>query len=237
MIRKIVGIAAVMAACAAFAVDAEQDVSEQGEGAVGWTAAQVGIFSPISYPQGGDWDVYGVDLNLFYMENVRLQGVGLSLCATRTHDIMKGAVGSLFLNWSDKDVSGVRVALLGVNYARNDVYGLDWGFFGLRKNMWGVDFNLIGSHQENFQGIQFGSICNFTYQEFKGIDAAFGLNFACDAKGAQIGGVNFAHQFRGCQLGFFNIAEECPNGIQIGLINIIMDNTIKVLPLVNFYFD
>ena len=237
MIRKFAVVAAMMAASVAFAAETEQDVPEQGEGAVGWTAAQVGIFSPIAYPWGGDWDVYGANVDLLFAESVRLQGVGLSLGATRTRDTLKGLEGSLFLNWNDGDVYGARVAFFGFNYAGGDVYGLDWGFFGMRKNMWGIDWNFLGSHQNTFHGIQFGGICNIAYQELRGLDLTFGLNFSCDMKGAQVGGVNFAHSFKGCQIGFFNIAEECPNGIQLGLVNIIMDNTVKVLPLVNWYFE
>jgi len=33
-----------------------------------------------------------------------------------------------------------------------------------------------------------------------------------------------------------NFARECPWGFQIGLVNIIMDNKIKVLPIFNAYF-
>lgn len=236
MIRKFTVIAAVMAASVALAAESEQEFSEQGQGAIGWTAAQIGLFSPIAYPWGDDWDLYGIDADLFLAENVNVQGVELSLGATHTRGTLKGIAASLFCNWNDDEVYGARVALLGINYAVGDVYGVDWGFFGMRKNMWGLDCNFLGSHQDTFRGIQFGGLCNVAYQELRGLDLSFGLNFSCDMKGAQVGGVNFAHSFKGCQIGLFNIAEECPNGIQIGLVNIIMDNTVKVLPLVNWYF-
>ena len=40
----------------------------------------------------------------------------------------------------------------------------------------------------------------------------------------------------GCQIGVVNYAKECPWGFQIGLVNIIMENVIPVLPIVNASF-
>lgn len=238
MIRKFVIGAATVAVLSIPAFAQESANSDQGEGAIGWTAAQIGLFAPISYPWGNEWDVCGADLNLLYAVNARLQGVSAAFGATRTTDDMKGVEFSFFCNWNAKDVAGVRASLFGLNYAGGNVSGIDWGFFGYRRGwMKGVDVNFIGSHQRDFTGLQLAGICNFTAENFVGIEGTLGLSFARELKGAQIGGINFAQRFRGCQIGLFNIAEECPNGLQIGLVNIIMDNTLKVLPLVNFYFE
>ena len=47
---------------------------------------------------------------------------------------------------------------------------------------------------------------------------------------------NYTDELHGCQIALVNFARECPWGFQIGLVNIIMDNKIKVLPIVNGYF-
>lgn len=236
MIRKFVIVAVAMSAFTMSLFAAENTAAEQGEGAIGWTAAQIGLFAPVSYPWGNDWDVNGVDFNLFYMENVRVEGLGLSAFATRTRDILKGGTISTFLNWGDKEVYGFRLAPAGLNFARGDVYGLEVGGFGFRPNMKGVDIDIIGSHDEVFCGFKASGICNISYKEFTGVAASMGLNFSCDVTGAQFGGINFAYRLKGLQLGFFNITEECSSGLQIGLVNIIMSNMIKVLPVMNWYF-
>ena len=54
--------------------------------------------------------------------------------------------------------------------------------------------------------------------------------------GFQAATINSAQELHGVQIGVINVAHECPWGLQIGVINIILDNKIKILPLVNGYF-
>lgn len=236
MIRKFMIAAAVVAAMtASFAADAEEDIETQGVGAVGWTPVQVGLFAPVSLPWGFDWDVKGFELDLFYAETVQLQGLSVCGIATRTRDELRGVSFVGLCNWNEKDVYGINTTL-GVNLGFEDVYGIQLGAFSMRKDMKGVDINFVGSHSINYYGVQVGGICNFTLEEFKGVDVALGLSMTKELTGAQLGGINFTHKLTGTQIGFFNIAEECPCGIQLGLVNIIMDNKVKVLPITNFYF-
>lgn len=233
-IRKFaVAAAAIAAFTSVFAT--EEDTSGQGIGAVGWTPAQIGIFSPVSFPWECDWDLKGLGLNLFYMENVKIQGLALSGIATRSRDDVKGVVITGLCNWNERDVYGVN-ATLGANVEFANVYGIELGLFSMRNSMSGLDINFLGSHQKDYTGLQLAGLCNFTIGDFTGADVAFGLNMAKDVTGVEIGGINFAHSLTGCQIGFFNICEECKCGLQIGLINIIMDNMVKVLPITNFYF-
>lgn len=235
-IRKfIVAAAAVAAFTSAFAADVDEDIEDQGVGAIGWTPVQVGLFAPVSFPWGFDWDVKGLELDLFYAETVKLNGLSLSGVATRTRDEFKGVSVTGLCNWHEKEVYGIGLTI-GTNISFADVYGIQAGLFSMRPNMKGVDVNFVGSHQNNFKGLQLAGICNFTLNDFTGIDVALGLNMTKEMTGAQIGGINFTHKLTGTQIGFFNIAEECPCGLQLGLVNIIMDNKIKVLPITNFYF-
>ena len=229
--------AAVLAAftAATAAETAEPSVEGQGEGAIGWTPVQVGLFAPVSLPWGFDWDVKGFDLDIFYMETVKLQGFGVSGIAARTRDEMDGLLVSLLCNWNDKDVRGI-TATLGANLCFGDVYGINVSTFGLRNTMKGLDANLVGSYQKDFVGWQTSCICNFNENECTGASFALALNMARVETGFQAAFINSAAELHGVQIGIINVAQECPWGLQLGLVNIILDNRVKILPIVNGYF-
>ena len=228
--------AAVLAAfTAATAAEAEPSTEGQGEGAIGWTPVQVGLFAPVSIPWGFDWDVKGFDLNLFYIETVKLQGLGISGIASRTRDNQDGLLISGICNWNDSDVRGLGITL-GANLGFGDVYGIDVASFGMRNLMKGMDVNLLASYQKEFVGWQTSCVCNFTEGECTGASFSLALNMAKIETGFQAATINSAQELHGVQIGVINVAHECPWGLQIGVINIILDNKIKILPLVNGYF-
>ena len=206
--------AAIAASITVFAAEnaADDKATEgQGIGAIGWTPVQIGLFAPVSIPWGFDWDVKGFDLDLFYMETVKLQGLGISGIASRTRDNQDGVLISGVCNWNDADVRGLGITL-GANLGFGDVYGMD------------------------FVGWQTSGVCNFTEGECTGASFALALNMAKVETGLQVATINSAHELHGVQIGVVNIAQECPWGLQIGVINIILDNTVKILPIVNGYF-
>ena len=103
--------------------------------------------------------------------------------------------------------------------------------------MYGVDVELALAIGEAMEGWQtaFVATCNKKYT--KGLTMAAGVNMAPEVVGCQIAGLfNETDYLRGVQIGLFNFAKECPHGLQVGLINVIVDNQIKALPLVNGYF-
>jgi hypothetical protein len=55
-------------------------------------------------------------------------------------------------------------------------------------------------------------------------------------KGLQVAAINSAEELTGVQIGAINIAHECRKGLQIGVINIVLDNKVKILPIANGYF-
>ena len=225
------------AALAAFtsATAAEPSTEGQGEGAIGWTPVQVGLFAPVSLPWGFDWDVKGFDLDIFYMETVKLQGFGVSGIASRNRDNLAGLLVSGLCNWHDKDARGV-AATIGADLCFGDFYGINISTFGLRNLMKGMDVNLIGSYQKDFVGWQTSCICNFTENDCTGASFALALNMAKVETGFQAAFINSAAELHGVQIGIINVAQECPWGLQLGLINIILDNRVKILPFVNGYF-
>ena len=229
--------AAIAASVTVFAADgaAAGDTEGQGVGAIGWTPVQAGIFAPVSIPWGFDWDVKGFDIDLFYIETVKLQGLGISGIASRARDGQDGLLISGVCNWTDSDVRGIDVTL-GANLGFADVYGVSIATFGMRNLMKGMDVNLLAGCQKDFVGWQTSGVCNFTEGSSTGASFALALNMAKIEKGLQVAAINSAEELRGVQIGAINIAHESPWGLQIGVINIILDNKIKILPIVNGYF-
>ena len=229
--------AAIAATVTVFAAEgvSDNDTEGQGVGAIGWTPVQVGIFAPVSVPWGFDWDVKGFDLDLFYIETVKLQGLGISGIASRTRDNQDGLLISGLCNWTDANVRGIDITL-GANLGFGDVYGVSVATFGMRNLMKGMDVNLLAACQKDFVGWQTSGVCNFTEGSCVGASFALALNMAKIEKGLQVAMINSAEELHGVQIGAINIAHECPWGLQIGVINIILDNKVKILPIVNGYF-
>ena len=229
-----VGIAALAIAAVSPVMAQEEGVEE---GAVGWTPVAVGLVSPVQLPWGSaQWDVFGLDLGLLYMDTAKVYGLGLNGIAARNRDDVIGLNVSGLCNYSEKDVYGLRTTL-GINIAKGEGYGFEAAGFSYRKNFTGVDCNFLGAMQENVSGIQLGGLANVSRVQSYGLTAALGVNIATTAYGCQVAGIfNMAEELHGAQIGVVNFAEQCPWGFQIGLVNIIMDNKIKVLPIVNGYF-
>jgi hypothetical protein len=208
------------------------------DGAVGWTPIAVGIASPLQLPWGrARWDVFGIDCNLFYSDAPKMYGVGVGGIAMATRDDLMGVQASALCNWASADVYGVR-ATIGANIAFGDTYGIEAGSIAYRPaDFWGVDANLLGAYQNNVNGLQVAGLATVTKDQSYGMNAALFGNYADVAYGLQLGLIiNYTAELHGCQISFVNIAQECPWGFQIGLVNIILDNAIPVLPFVNCYF-
>lgn len=227
------GIAAlaIAAITPAFADDVEE------EGVVGWTPLAIGLATPVQLPWGIErWDVFGLDVNLFYTDAPKMYGIGVGGLGLTTRDDLIGlGVGGLF-NYASADVYGLR-ATLGANICRGTVYGADLGAFSYHHIMRGVDLELLGSIYDELYGVEASLVVNFAREMSYGWTAALGANIAEKAYGCQTAIVfNHASLLHGCQIALINFADECEWGFQIGLINVIMSNKLKVLPIVNGYF-
>ncbi len=231
-------VLAALALAVAVPAMAETEKEEVYDGAVGWTPIAVGIASPLQLPWGrAVWDVFGLDMNLFYSDAPKMYGIGVGGIAMATRDDLAGLQASLLCNWASADVYGIR-ATLGANVAYGESYGLEAGVAAYRPNaMWGVDVNLLGAYQHEFNGVQVSGLANVARDQSYGMTAALFGNYAATAYGLQLAFIiNYTAELHGCQISFVNIASTCPWGFQIGLVNIILDNAIKVLPFVNCYF-
>ena len=203
-----VGIAAL--AMAAVVPSFAQDVEiEEEEGPIGWPPVCIGLATPVQLPWGLDrWDVFGLDLNVFYAAAPKMYGL---------------------------DIGGL--ATLGLNFGCQSVYGMDAGLIAFRDKFYGFDAEFLGSAQREMCGLQIGGLANVSAVESYGVSIAGITNLAKTSYGLQLSAIfNMTDELHGAQIALVNYADECVSGFQIGLVNIIMSNKIKVLPIVNGYF-
>ena len=231
-----VGIAAL--AMAAVVPSFAQDIEiEEEEGPIGWTPVCIGLATPVQLPWGLDrWDVFGLDLNVFYSDAPKMYGLDIGGLATLTRDDMIGLQVSGLLNLACADVYGLR-ATLGLNFGCQSVYGMDAGLIAFRDKFYGFDAEFLGSAQREMCGLQIGGLANVSAVESYGVSIAGITNLAKTSYGLQLSAIfNMTDELHGAQIALVNYADECVSGFQIGLVNIIMSNKIKVLPIVSGYF-
>ena len=232
-VKSIFAALAVSAAATSYSQQAETAC----ETAVGWTPVAIGLASPVQLPWGlAKWDVYGLDLGLFYTDAPKMYGVDVAGLASVTRCNLEGLQVSGLFNCGFDDVYGVR-ATLGLNMCLKTVYGADFGLIGLRDRFVGLDAEFLGSAQHYACGAQFAGLANVVDGEAWGCSIALGANFARTLYGLQTAIVfNMAEELHGAQIGLVNFTDYCNNGFQIGLVNIILSNQVKVLPIVNGRF-
>ncbi|MBQ6138000.1 MAG: hypothetical protein IJI73_11615 [Kiritimatiellae bacterium] len=224
---------AVTAAASTFAGSSETKAEE----ADGWTPIAIGLATPVQLPWGlNRWDVYGLDLNVFYSDAPKMYGLDVGGLAAVTRDDMMGLQVSGLFNFGLADVYGLR-ATLGLNMCRGSVYGCDLGLIGFRNKIVGFDAEFLGSAQQEMYGLQIGGLANVSSVESYGCSIAGICNVAKSMHGLQASFIfNMTEELHGCQIALVNYTKYCDNGFQIGLVNIILQNRLKVLPIVNGYF-
>ena len=232
-IRSLCLAAAVAAVAGSIRAQEEEEIEE---GAVGWTPIAVSLASPVQLPWGhAKWDVFGLDLGIFYNGSPKVYGLDVACATVCTDDSIGLIVGPVF-NYSATDVYGMRATLIA-NICRGSVYGLEAGGFGYHNYVCGANLEFLGSMCNRLTGAAASLVFTMADEETCGCTIAGGVNLATKAYGCQVAGVfNMTDELHGCQIGLVNYARECPWGFQIGLVNIILDNKVKVLPIVNGYF-
>ena len=235
--NRTIKIGIVALALAAISPVFAQETEAEFEGPVGWTPIALGLATPVQLPWGLDrWDVFGLDLNIFYSDAPKMYGIDIGGLAAVTRDEMAGLQVSGLFNLGCKDVYGIR-ATLGLNMCARTVYGMDAGLIGYRDQLKGLDIHFLGAASREVCGLQISGLANVTAVESYGCTIAGIANVAQTAYGLQLALIyNMTDELHGCQIALVNYADYCPNGFQIGLVNIIMSNKVKVLPIVNGYF-
>lgn len=209
------------------------------DGVVGWTPIAFGLATPVQLPWGLDrWDVFGLDLNILYADAPKMYGLMLGGLGSTTRDRMCGIQIGGLATLGFADVYGLRLGGVA-NYARDGVVkGLDVaGLAGIYDKVYGVQIAGLGSFNNECHGLGFNGLANISHDLSYGAMISGLGNYAKTAYGFQAGlFFNMTYELHGCQFGLVNYAQECAWGFQIGLVNIIMDNAIKVLPVFNAYF-
>lgn len=251
--KKIVKFAAV--ACATFALSVpamadEEAAAEANNGAaveeapagdpevVGWSPLAIGIASPVQLPWGrARWDVYGLDLNLFYTEAPTIYGIGFGGLASVARDNVAGVLISGLFNFVADDTYGAEVSLIS-NLNRGKTYGFSADCIGMATDFYGLKADLVGGGVKNkMYGWQLAGVANACGGSVWGAQTALIANIAPDMHGLQAALVfNMAGTLNGAQIGLVNFTDDCQAGFQIGLVNIIMSNVLKVCPIANGYF-
>lgn len=238
---KASALAAVAAATALSASAAGRStLPPPGTESYGYTPIALGIATPVQIPWGFTWDVYALDASFFYADANEVTGLEISLggCVSRTY--MAGAQISGLCNYSDGDVYGLQTAIACVT---DDVYGLQTSAFAMGKSMYGLQAGLLGTVSEgDLYGVRAAGLANVSMGESLscGVELAGLANVSRKVEGFQGAiGCNYAENLHGFQLAIVNYAQSSStSAVQIGLVNIIRDNVVPVLPIVNgCFFD
>ena len=138
-----------------------------------------------------------------------------------------------FNSTENLDVAGVR---FNIPYGTCDaVTGLDAGFIGRVRNLYGVQANILRNDAtDTLVGAQFGVWNSAGVAELVSVQCGL-WNEAGSFNGAQIGAINIAGAGEGFQIGLINRVETL-HGYQIGVLNIIRSSAIKFMPVLNIGF-
>lgn len=241
-VKKVVAVCAFAALSVSAWAKAElEPVNEQPRGgepfeSYGWTALALGLATPVQIPWGiKKWDVFGLDLNLGYSDAPKMYGWEIALGGNTARKTFMGLQTAVGFNYSNTNAYGLAVSLFNMNNEK--FYGVSIDAAGYCRNVYGVDINVLGAAiDETMGGLEVSVLGNFVSGSAYGAQFAAGANLSRNMNGFQCAIYNQTALLWGLQLGLVNYASACDHGIQIGLVNIIMDNQIPVLPIVNWYF-
>ena len=123
------------------------------------------------------------------------------------------------------------------------VPGPDYDVGGLRINVLcgtcvnfdGLDVGLVGISHNHANGWLANLLVNYAQGDGLGLHTGCVNYFGGDFKGLQIGLANWINYGDMFQVGLYNGGYDV-QGLQIGVINIVLDNKVKILPIANGYF-
>lgn len=241
--KKVVAVCAFAALSASALANAELQAVENepprgGEPfeSYGWTALALGLATPVQIPWGiKKWDVFGLDLNLGYSDAPKMYGWEIALGGNTARKTFMGLQTAIGFNYSNTNAYGLAVSIFNMN--NFEFYGLSVDAVGLNRKVYGLEVNILGSGiDETMGGLEVSGLGNFISGSLYGAQLAIGANLTRNMNGFQFAIYNQTALLWGLQLGLVNYASACDHGLQIGLVNIIMDNQVPVLPIVNWYF-
>ena len=133
------------------------------------------------------------------------------LCASaalaETKSFQASLTPDLALQPRDSFIRGVSLNIWGENPQAALAFGVINGSKGQSA---GLALGLLGNYSENFNGIQLAWLGNYASGKLTGV---------------QWSAVNYAATLNGVQLGLVNIADTAEQGVQLGLFNVIKQNS------------
>ena len=201
-------------------------------------------WAPGQIPTASSSVIWGIRGTLFYGDCLRMKGLDLAIGANRTRERFDGLGIALVYNYANS-LAGMQLGY--ANVIDHESYGVQFGMWNHAGELYGEQRGIVNTSgysaglqtgffnwSDELAGAQSG-IINIAYNEMFGgqFDAVW--NHANMGYGVQFGVVNTADYFAGFQCGLFNWANDL-DGLQLGLINVIANQSIYVLPFVNLGF-
>ncbi len=232
---------AIAAACAVSPVFAQDAEEKEYAGApdaksYGYTVLAVGLATPATLPWGLDWDIFGLEANLFYSDCNKMYGVQASGLANVARLDMYGLQAALGYNLANRTAVGMMASCF--NMCNRTAYGVSADLIGMNREFLGLSVDgLVSMTDETFYGLSVAGLASAVREDMWGWQVALGATFARRVHGFQTAVIlNMTDELRGAQLGLVNYAATCSAGFQIGLVNLIMDNQVPFIPIFNCYF-
>ena len=202
----------------------------------GWTPIGIGLATPVTIPWGFDWDVFGLDVNVFYTDCNAMYGIEVGGLASVARKNMGGFQVAAACDFVNGDAYGLQASIFNMDNGKFVGIGADLA--SMRRTTVGLTVDGLGTaNSDNFYGWQISGLGSADKEDMWGCQTSGLFNLARRAHGLQIALVyNQTADLHGAQIGLVNYAAECQGGFQIGLVNIIRTNRWPVLPIVNAYF-
>ena len=201
-------------------------------------------WAPGQIPSSSSSVIWGIRGTLFYGDCMRMNGLDLAIGANRTRERFDGLGIALIYNHANS-LAGMELGY--ANVVERESYGLQVGVWNHAGEGYGEQRGIVNTSgycaglQDGFfnwaddlAGVQCGAF-NIVYNEMFGAQFDAWWNHANAGYGVQWGVVNTADYFAGFQCGLFNWANDL-DGLQLGLVNVIVNQSIFVFPFVNLGF-
>ena len=155
----------------------------------------------------------------------------------KTHSV-KQSTWPVWLDFNSSNSQTLDVIGLHLNMpygAYESITGLDFGFYGVVRHMYGLQINILRSDTLDFGGgLQFSIYNSFGRMDFPSIQLGL-WNEATSVRGIQLGLINVAGSGDGFMFGLINRADDF-HGYQFGVLNLIYSASAPCLPFVNIGF-
>jgi len=162
------------------------------------------------------------------IEGLTLSVWGENQQSAMSFGIMNGSTGQSsgmslgFVNYADC-YKGMHFAL--GNYTSNNFFGLQLGAVNYAGYLRGMQFGFINYADSAQTSVFQLGFLNY-FGNMRGLQLGF-INYAETTKsfGFQLGLVNYTGNMNGVQLGLINYAVDAQSGVQIGILNVIAQNS------------